>query len=331
MLGILSSVIKNTIEKLLNCNVSELSNIGKSGNSSVFKIKIASGDVFAVKFYPSLVLDSRDRIGVEYEALNFFYSIEGINVPKPIAINAEDLLAVYEWIPGARPQINLSSVKAMLAFMKTSNDIRESADARRMKFAIDCCLSGESIQGQLLKRVSRLEAVVDDVDLEKFINLKFKKLLNELDFESQILGPEFCCLSPGDFGPHNMIFDNQKYYFIDMEYFGWDDPVKQVCDVILHPGFILPKELSNFFLIESVKLYGHYDTEFRNRLLKHFLPFGLRWILIILNEFLPEKWNIKVHAGNDNYDYKKKIQLAKADNLFDSLLEKHTNLKRLLL
>ena len=44
-------------------------------------------------------------------------------------------------------------------------------------------------------------------------------------------------LSPSDFGFHNALLEaDGRLTFVDFEYFGWDDPVKIVADVMLHPG-----------------------------------------------------------------------------------------------
>ena len=48
--------------------------------------------------------------------------------------------------------------------------------------------------------------------------------------EEPILGLDKC-LSPSDFGFHNVIVEKDKILrFIDFEYAGWDDPAKMVSD-----------------------------------------------------------------------------------------------------
>ena len=71
--------------------------------------------------------------------------------------------------------------------------------------------------------------------------------------------------------------------FFDMEYFGWDDPVKIVADIFWHPAFagieggsktVWVKQLRDRFLKDSA-------ADLRYQLS---LPlYGIRWVFIILN------------------------------------------------
>ena len=58
--------------------------------------------------------------------------------------------------------------------------------------------------------------------------------------------------------------------------------------------------------------------------LSAFLPlFGLRWVLILLNEFIPERWQRRVLAGETgSWSGVKARQLASAREFLASLPEK---------
>ena len=73
------------------------------------------------------------------------------------------------------------------------------------------------------------------------------------------------------------------------------------------------------FRAAAERLYGE-DPSFRARL-DAFLPlFGLRWALILLNEFLPERWQRRVMAGaTEGWDEAKARQLGKARELLARL------------
>jgi hypothetical protein len=48
--------------------------------------------------------------------------------------------------------------------------------------------------------------------------------------------------------------------------------------------------------------------------------FAMRWCLILLNEFLPERWANRVHAGvAPDWAAAKRRQLARADELLQSV------------
>ena len=91
---------------------------------------------------------------------------------------------------------------------------------------------------------------------------------------------------PSDFGFHNSLrqFDGSLAFF-DFEYFGWDDPVKLTADVLLHPGTTLKPQLRSRFRVAAGEIYGN-DPSFHKRLEALFPLIGLRWVLILLNEFL---------------------------------------------
>ena len=78
--------------------------------------------------------------------------------------------------------------------------------------------------------------------------------------------------------------------FLDFEYFGWDDPVKLTADILLHPGQKLGLPLWRRFRDAAVGVYGD-DRSFATRLAAFYPLFGLRWVLILLNEFIPERWH----------------------------------------
>jgi len=84
--------------------------------------------------------------------------------------------------------------------------------------------------------------------------------------------------------------------FLDFEYFGWDDPVKLAADFLLHPGMVLTEGQKRRFL-EGVGHVFADDPEFRIRLNQHYPLYALRWAMIVLNEFLPEKWRRRKYAG----------------------------------
>ena len=90
-------------------------------------------------------------------------------------------------------------------------------------------------------------------------------------------------LSPSDMGQHNSIFKNKVYSFYDFEYFGRDDPVKLLCDIILNPNTFKEKMLLNKFFIKFVNLFG--DKKFIIRYKVTFRLHLLKWILIVLKKF----------------------------------------------
>src|SRR5204863_7644652 len=114
---------------------------------------------------------------------------------------------------------------------------------------------------------------------------------------------------------HNALRGPAGLTFLDFEYFGWDDPVKLTCDFLLHPGMQLAESLKQRFFAAVMPVYGA-DPAFAPRLSLLYPLFAARWCLILLNEFLPERWANRVHAGAEGDWQKAKIrQLARAEDL----------------
>jgi hypothetical protein len=122
-------------------------------------------------------------------------------------------------------------------------------------------------------------------------------------------------LSPSDFGLHNALRSGAGLTFVDFEYFGWDDPVKLVADVLWHPGMALGQPLRQKFFRSAADVY-EVDAHFRGRFERDAPLYGLRWALIVLNEFLPGVWERRVAAGQAaDRPAALERQLAKADAL----------------
>jgi len=124
-------------------------------------------------------------------------------------------------------------------------------------------------------------------------------------------GPQ--TLSPSDFGFHNALRrPDGSLVFIDFEYFGWDDPVKLTADFLWHPAMRLDTAERRTFLKGVRELYGG-DAGFLKRLAVSYPFYGIRWTLIILNEFLPQLWARRAFSGKGrDWEASKREQLAKA-------------------
>ena len=95
-------------------------------------------------------------------------------------------------------------------------------------------------------------------------------------------------LSPSDFGFHNALRgEDSEITYLDFEYFGWDDPAKMISDFLLHPGMSLEEKWKQRFAKTIFKNFDQ-DKLLVNRVKLVYPLFGLKWCLILLNEFLPE-------------------------------------------
>ena len=275
------------------------------GKSRIFKLESSDGKRYALKIYPDRQLDLRPRLETEFLATHF---LGAAHFPVTPAAAKDDGLnwAVYDWVLGKTP----SSVDN--AFIDQALEFREHlwATSRReigcadFSEASEACLSGAEIVSQIEQKFARLILVAPpkvilflNHDLQPILFARgetARGLLSE-SFDVK-LPPAQQILSPSDFGAHNSIKDvNGRYIFIDFEYFGWDDPVKLVSDFYWHPAMNLTQELKTRWLTSAKSIFMD-DPSFIRRL-DVFLPLiGIRWCLILLNEFLPSALAQRVNA-----------------------------------
>jgi len=85
-----------------------------------------------------------------------------------------------------------------------------------------------------------------------------------------------------------------------------------------------PPERNKLRLLFAVgEAYGVDDPAFSRRLSAYLPLFGCRWVLIMLNEFIPELWRRRALAGDSgSWSEAKTRQLAKARDFLRALPEK---------
>lgn len=311
--------------RLAGESVLRMFRVGGGRNSRVFRVETPSS-VFALKQYPSLKDDPRDRLGVETNALKWMAKYRLDMVPRVIATDAASNSALLTWVEGSLVRdVAASDVDQAVDFLAALEVSRGLLDFPANRLAAEACLSGAEIERQLRRRVAGLDGLEDEPNLKAFLAREFAGSLEErlstarttlssagLTFERE-LQPAQRSLVPSDFGFHNALRDAAgRLIFIDFEYFGWDDPAKLTADTLLHPGTSVANELRSRFRNAAGRLYGR-DPDFAARLTAFYPLFGLRWVLILLNEFHPERWRRRVLAGaSEGWAEAKSRQLAAA-------------------
>ena len=305
-------------------------------NSRIWRVR--SGEkMFALKQYPSRLNDLRDRLSTEVGALRLMerYAID--RVPRVLGVDSEHGYALLSWVEGSDvTEVHDADIDAAVLFLTDIHDLRATPWAAEQPPAAEACLSGREIERQIEGRVTRLRNIAqDERELIDFIdNSIVERLATEsrnaqrriaaagLAFEAE-LPQEWRSLVPSDFGFHNSLRrPDGSLAFLDFEYFGWDDPVKLSADILLHPGRPLRPPQRERFRQAATRLYGG-DPAFAKRLSAYLPLFGLRWALILLNEFIPERWQRRVLAGEiGSWNGVKARQLASAREFLALLPEK---------
>lgn len=280
------------------------------GNNRLFRVTVGQRH-YALKEYPPRTGDARDRLGTEFGALRFLERCAIGNVPKPIAADREKGVALYEWIDGsAVVDATEADVDAALAFMALVHECRNAPGAAALPLASEACLSPMDIVEQVGRRFERLKEVArSEPKLAEFLDSNYAPAALAVETwarrEYAALGwtfnrpiePPDRSLSPSDFGFHNAIRGaGGGLTFVDFEYFGWDDPAKLVADFLLHPGMRLSTDCYERFRTGALRIYGDKGA-FATRLAIVYPLYGLRWCMILLNEFLPERWEARRRTG----------------------------------
>jgi Phosphotransferase enzyme family len=309
--------------------------VGGGRNSRIYRVRSGSGE-FALKQYPSRFDDPRDRLSTEVGALNLMARYRIDSVPRVAGVDNDRGFVLLSWIDGAAvTEISVADVDAAVDFLTAIHGLRNTPLGIEQPLAAEACLSGAEIERQLRDRLARLQVIGGERDLAAFLEVPFacalegsvidakaKMAAAGLDFNED-LPQEWRSLVPSDFGFHNSLRRKDgSLAFVDFEYFGWDDPVKLTADVLLHPGRTLAAPQRRHFRRAALELYRG-ELSFKARLEACLPLFGLRWVLILLNEFIPERWRRRVLAGvPESWTDAKATQLAIASDFLSALPRK---------
>ncbi len=275
-----------------------------SGNNRVFRAQTGQGPL-AVKFYPRQEADARDRLGPEVAALRLLEQYGVAQVPNVIAECPQGGVAAYTWIDGERIKAPTEAhIDSAIRLILELRALVEVLGAQRIGPASAATFSGHDVFLQISTRLSRIRAVANEhPSLSRFLEESFAPAFERITAWAEdvyaraglrfgvALANSERTLSPSDFGFHNALQDKAgRTWFLDFEYFGWDDPAKMVSDFLHHPGMQLAPALRRRFLLGARSVFGGANSAFATRLHALYPLFGLCWVLILLNEFLPERW-----------------------------------------
>ena len=283
--------------------------LGDGCNSRVYKVSSDDGSPYLAKQYFHHGLNTRDRLTVEFSGLQFLWDHGVRDIPRPIAMDWTTRWAIYEFIEGRRvPSVEVTAVEidAVVDFLETLKELTRDPASRRCPVAAEACFSIQAILDQLQERMRRFppedETQAHLQALHMFLRETFLPAWHtirawcmarmerwEISLARE-LREEEKTLSPSDFGFHNAIQRaDGRLVFVDFEYFGWDDPAKTIVDVLFHPAMSLSDTLKQYFVTQS--LHRVDDPEALARRVEVVYPlWGLKWCLILLNEFVPVDW-----------------------------------------
>jgi len=300
---------------------------GGTGNNRVFCLR-SGGQRFLLKRYFQHPADPRDRFGAERAFYDYAHDARIEWVPKPIAWDATERVAMFEFIEGERPSASTPElVRQALAFFSDINANRSLPSAAALPVASEACFSlGEHLQ-TVECRIQRLATISPDSNIDReaaaFVandltpawreiarSIRLRIDPGELD---RPLPPDQRCITASDFGFHNSILGpDGRLRFFDFEYAGWDDPAKTICDFFCQPAVPVPHSLFDEFAAH-LQTHQAYALAYA----PHLLPvYKIKWCCIMLNEFLPTDQSRRAFSDPDaDHRARKRKQLAKASQV----------------
>lgn len=320
--------MKNLINKLLNKNNASINDYGlislKGGaNNQVFKLNY-NNTSYVLKKYFQHKNDLRKRLFSEYNFLNFLWENNVSSIPKPIIFNEKNNLAIYSFIDGScanKDDVNDNSINQAIDFLIAIN--KNKKNAINILNASEACFSLSDHIRVVNNRLNKFQTIIIDEKYEILKDLillnllpKWKKIKSNLEkYPDNILSLKERCLSPSDFGFHNILIKNKKLYFIDFEYAGWDDPAKMICDFFIQPKIPVSMKYFDEFSRKISKISLNFkDCTNRAKLL--FPLYQIKWCLIILNIFnKTDKLRRSFSEKKINYD----LQLELAKNILKNI------------
>ena len=291
-------------QTILNESISGVQKLQGRGNSRIYKIVTESSQSYAMKNYPDLLFDTRNRLQTEVQSCHL---LEDYHLtPKAVAYDVDLNIAFFEWIEGeSLDYIENEHIDQALDFVEKLGEL-DPPDF--ILSASEACTSADQLFSQIEHRLQQFESL-EVIHLQQFLNAVFKPLFQDVRKWSEKHWPENNLrdklpkakqtLSPSDFGFHNSLLrSNGTLCFLDLEYFGWDDPVKLIADFIWHPAMSLSKTQKKRWLEKSFKIFN--DTEQIHQRFHAAWPlYGLRWAMILLNDFRKDGWEKKIHVDEN--------------------------------
>lgn len=337
------------LARLTRDPVESVEKIGNGGNSKVYRIQCRNGATYAAKFYFQRTADGQDRLQVELAALRFLWESGVRCIPRPLAADPAAQIALFEYVrggeigPGTVTARDLDQAVAFADMLKRLGTLDASAG---LPLAAEACFSGAAVVDNVKARLVRLEATQRHGEiynaLRCFLRERFAPALARLTGWARAeqgkaafgveLAPRLRTLSPSDFGFHNAIRrESGELVFVDFEYFGWDDPAKMIADFLLHPhpAMQLARGQRQAFVAAMLGCFGEGDT-LRQRLRAVYPLFGLKWCMILLNDFRAESIERRKFLGYAAREIEaiQTGQLSKAEHMLDRVLNEYEEFPR---
>ena len=344
---ILEEKFTSQVKEWILSDIVAVEPISGGRNSKTYKIYTANNRAYTLKCYFQHISDPRDRMGTEFNSLSFLWAHGFRNIPQPIASDKVNSCALYQYVDGSKllpENLSENDVVAASDFLEQLRQLGLKTRSEEFSAASEACFSVRDLLANLDLRRQRFLTTLGLTPnlslLQDFLQQEYDPICEKLreqaysrNWYDKELSIDHRILSPSDFGFHNTIRRiDGTLIFLDFEYFGWDDPVKTLCDFLLHPAMQLEQNMKIKFFTCFSQHFRRDDILFAERSSLCYRLYALKWCLIILNEFLPDHWDRRSFAGQCD-GMKSQIQLeqlAKAKKMMEYALERRNWLDSML-
>ena len=318
--------IKKIITKLNFISINRVSIIKSGKNSKIYKINVDKKKIILKAYF------GKKRIRKEFQFYKYLNEVNIRNIVMPITFDFSNNIAVLPFISGNK--IKKINNKHIIQFANFINKINQkNIYSKKLGLAVEGIKNRKDYIKICQNRINQLTLVNKKSAIKKEFHLflkekiipKFKILKDKIDYKKIFYYSKYklykkdMIVSPSDFGFHNAIESDKKIFFFDFEYGGLDDPVKLICDFYCQPNQKISLKQKEKFKETVIKNYKNKKEV--NYLISELLPLHyLKWCCIILNEFIPNKLNIRKHAGQLKNDILQS-QLIKAKKYFNYYLK----------
>jgi len=293
------------------------------------------GKRFFAKVYFRHPGDDRDRLGTEFGMLQFLWDNGVRCIPQPIACERESGIGLYEFVKGAVPcreDVSPRDVAQLADLLVAMCGLRLKPGAEGLPPASEACFSLSDYVKLQDRRMGNLFAAAASHGGDEFAAFVHQRLprtrtrvagfveaaAGEAGTSiSEALATDSQTLSPADHGFHNAIRRGEQLVFLDFEYAGWDDPAQMIANACLQPRVPIPEAMRGGFVAGILRQLPH-SAAVAKRLRMVYPLVGLKWTMIMLNEFLPVSMERRRFAG-EKPEERKREQLGKAMRQLDSV------------
>ncbi|NGX56911.1 MAG: hypothetical protein K1060chlam5_01164 [Candidatus Anoxychlamydiales bacterium] len=287
-------------------------------NNRVYKITLDNDKAFILKHYFHHKNDLRKRLISEFCFSTFAWNNNIRCIPKPIFSLEKENLGLFSYVPGRlanNNDLNENTIQKAVNFIIDLNKNKDKAS--NLPKASEACFSINDHLNLVEKRIKNLTLISEISQHHKtaldFVNNKLMPKWEKLKqpiYSNDTISVEDMCVSPSDFGLHNVIIDNKNIYFIDFEYAGWDDPAKIVCDFFCQPKISIPLSYFEKFAKDIASITSN-SKKCLERINILFPVYQIKWCSIILNIFLKTEKTRRLFSKTQQ-DSKKQLDLAKS-------------------